>query len=313
MRSGRRWRRGDAALSRPTPRVTAVLLAPAKVNLFLHVGRLEADGRHPLCSLMVFADVGDRLTARPASTFTLAVDGPFAAGLTAGPDNLVMRAGAALLARVGALDAPVQLVLTKLLPLAAGLGGGSSDAGAALRLLRERLALDLDDATLEAVAGEIGADGPACLHARPVIAEGRGERLSAAPGLPVLDAVLVNPGVDSPTGQVYRAFDEAGGSSLADRPPLPAAFDDARTLAAFLAGCRNDLEAPAVALNPVVGEVLRTLAQQPEALLARVSGSGATCFALSASEGHAERLADRLQSLRPAWWVRRCRLGGPWA
>lgn len=292
--------------------MTASLLAPAKVNLFLHVGALEADGRHPLCSLMVFADIGDRLTAQPAAGLELRIEGPFGAGLTAGSDNLVTRAAVALLARVGAMDAPIRLVLDKGLPLAAGLGGGSSDAGAALRLLRRELGLDLDDAALEAVAGELGADGPACLHGRPVIAEGRGERLGAAPRLPTLDAVLVNPGVDSPTGAVYRAFDEAGGASRPDRPALPAAFHDARGLAVFLAHCRNDLEAPAVSLNPVVGEVLRTLAQQAECLLARVSGSGATCFALCADGGQAENLAHRLRSLHPDWWVRPCRLGGPW-
>lgn len=308
------WPRGEAERERfgERPGVTSSLLAPAKVNLFLHVGAIEADGRHPLCSLMVFADIGDRLMAQPGAGLELGIEGLFGAGLTAGADNLVMRAAVALLARVGAADAPIRLVLDKGLPLAAGLGGGSSDAGAALRLLRQELALDLDDAALEAVAGELGADGPACLHTRPVIAEGRGERLGPAPGLPTLDAVLVNPGVDSPTGAVYRAFDEAGGSSRPDCPPLPAAFGDVRGLAAFLAQCRNDLEAPAVSLNPVVGEVLRTLARQPECLLARVSGSGATCFALCADGGQAESLAQRVQSLRPDWWVRRCRLGGPW-
>jgi 4-diphosphocytidyl-2-C-methyl-D-erythritol kinase len=307
------WRRGEAGRFHEHPDVTSSLLAPAKVNLFLHVGALEPDGRHLLCSLMVFADIGDRLAVRPADALELRIEGPFAAGLTAGPDNLVMRAAVALLARIGVADTPLQLVLTKMLPLAAGLGGGSSDAGAALRLLRDELRGRLDDAALEAIAGELGADGPACLHGRPVIAEGRGERLSAAPRLPPLDAVLVNPGVASPTGVVYRMFDDLGGSSGADRPPLPPTFDDVRDVAGFLANCRNDLEAPAVTLNSVVGEVLQTLTEQPECLLARVSGSGATCFALCASSEQAERLARRLQSFGPDWWVRPCRLGGPWA
>jgi 4-diphosphocytidyl-2-C-methyl-D-erythritol kinase len=289
------------------------LFAPAKINLFLHVGPPGADGYHPLCSLMVFADVGDHVAARPAAGLELVIEGPFAAGLTAGPDNLVLRAARALLARAGIDAAPVQLVLTKSLPLAAGLGGGSSDAGATLRLLREVLGLDVDDAALEAVAGEIGADGAACLFGRPVIAEGRGERLSAAPALPTLHAVLVNPGVSSPTAAVYRAFDQTGGATAPDRPPLPAAFETAEALAAVLAGLRNDLEAPAVALNPAIGETLGALAAAPETLLARVSGSGATCFALCADEGEARSLVERLASAHPDWWVRRCRLGGPWA
>ncbi len=286
--------------------------APAKVNLFLHVGPLAADGFHPLSSLMVFADVGDVVAARPAPTLGLTLEGPFAAGLTAGTDNLVLRAARALLTRAGRADAPIDLVLTKNLPLAAGVGGGSSDAGAALLLLREVLELDINDEALEAVAGELGADGPACLHARPVIAEGRGERLSVAPLLPPLDAVLVNPGVESPTGAVYRAFDAASGVKSADRPALPERFETAEQAAAFFARCRNDLEAPAVALNPIIGEALATLSVQPETRLARVSGSGATCFALCASVQEAETLAERLQSMRPGWWIKSCRLGGPW-
>src|SRR3984885_9321343 len=165
--------------------------APAKVNLYLHVGALEADGRHPLSSLMVFADVGDHLTVRPADSLGMEITGPFAEGLSAGEDNLVLRAAKAILARTRKPHAPFHLVLNKALPLAAGLGGGSSDAGAALRLLREALEADLADAELEAIAGELGSDGPACVFARTVIAEGRGERLSPAPGFPVLDAVLV--------------------------------------------------------------------------------------------------------------------------
>jgi 4-diphosphocytidyl-2-C-methyl-D-erythritol kinase len=145
-----------------------------------------------------------------------------------------------------------------------------------------------------------------------VIAEGLGERLSAAPILPVLDAVLVNPGVASPTGAVYRGYDAAGAPGGADRPVLPHTFESVEELAAVMNGLRNDLEAPAIALNPAIGEALAALRGEPEALLARVSGSGATCFALCASDIEAEGLAERIERLRPDWWVRRCRLGGPW-
>jgi 4-diphosphocytidyl-2-C-methyl-D-erythritol kinase len=285
--------------------------AAAKVNLYLHVGA-AADGFHPLSSLMVFADVGDRLSLRDGETLGLTIGGRFSAGLEAGEDNLVMRAARALMAIAEPPPAPFRIALTKDLPLAAGLGGGSSDAGAALRLLREALAPRVDDARLEAIAAGLGSDGAACLWARPVIAEGRGERLSPAPALPRLDAVLVNPLVASPTGAVYRAYDAAGAPGGSERPRLPDAFETAEELAGVLAACRNDLEAPAVALAPAIGDVLETLRGEPECLLARVSGSGATCFALCAGDIEAEGLAERLEQMRPDWWVRRCRLGGPW-
>ena len=286
--------------------------APAKVNLYLHVGALDAEGFHPLSSLMTFADVGDQLSVRPADAIGLEINGPFAHGLSAGDDNLVLRAARAIVARVPGPRVSFHLTLTKTLPLAAGLGGGSSDAGAALRLLRDTLELGLSDAELEAIAGELGSDGPACLFARTVVAEGRGERLSPAPDFPVLDAVLVNPRVASPTGAVYRAFDEVGATGGADRPGLPGAFETAEEMAGFLETCRNDLEAPAVRLTPLIGEVLDTLRDEPETLLGRLSGSGATCFALCAGDIEAEGLAERLERMRPDWWVRRCRLGGNW-
>ena len=286
--------------------------APAKVNLYLHVGPPEADGQHPLSSLMAFADVGDQLALRSADAIGLEIKGPFAEGLGAGDDNLVMRAAKAILARSPGPHTPFHLVLNKVLPLAAGLGGGSSDAGAALRLLRAALELELSDADLESIAGELGADGPACLFARTVVAEGRGERLSAAPGFPVLDAVLVNPRVASPTGAVYRAYDDMGARGSAERPDLPEAFETAEEMAGFLRDCRNDLEAPAIGLTPLIGEVLDTLRDEPETLLGRLSGSGATCFALCAGDIEAEGLAERLERMRPDWWVERCRLGGDW-
>lgn len=283
--------------------------APAKVNLFLHVGPAAADGYHPLCSLMAFADVGDVVAVQPAEAPAFEVAGPFGGGLSAGEDNLVLRAARALLGQVRGPVPPLRLILDKRLPVAAGLGGGSADAGAALRLLREVLEIPLQDEMLEAMAAELGADGAACLWGRTVMAEGRGERLSPPPAMPVLDAVLVNPGVPSPTGAVYRAYDEAGAPGMADRPLLPDVFESGEEVAAFLGYCRNDLEAPAVALEPRIGEVLETLSGEPETLLARMSGSGATCFALCAGDIEAKGLAERLQSMRPGWWVRRCRIG----
>ncbi|WP_340647123.1 4-(cytidine 5'-diphospho)-2-C-methyl-D-erythritol kinase [Phenylobacterium sp.] len=288
-------------------------LAPAKINLFLHVGAPGADGYHPLCSLMVFADAGDRVTLHGGDALAVKVRGPFAEQLAGEGDNLVLRAARALLAQARGPQPLSAFTLEKRLPVAAGLGGGSSDAGAALRLLRDEMSPRLDDAELEAVAARLGADGAACLWGRPVMAQGRGERLSPAPDLPILEAVLVNPGALVSTPAVYAAFDTAGVFGDVAPPPMPDAFESVEELAGWLATMRNDLEAPAVALAPAIGDVLATLADEPEALIARMSGSGATCFALCQSEVEAETLAERIMAMKPDWWVQRCRLGGPWA
>jgi 4-diphosphocytidyl-2-C-methyl-D-erythritol kinase len=287
--------------------------APAKVNLFLHVGAPEgAGGYHPICSLMAFADVGDVVSSFEAEVLALRVSGPFSGELEGEGDNLVLRAARALIAEAKRPVAPIGLRLEKRLPVASGLGGGSSDAGAALRLLREELGLSIGNDRLEALAASLGADGAACLWGAPAIAQGRGERLSAAPGLPLLDAVLVRPPVPVSTAAVYRAFDAAGRFGDVTPPAWPDAFEDAAELAGWLATQRNDLEAPAIAVAPQVGAVLETLAGEPEALLARVSGSGGTCFALCAGDIEAEGLAERIEAMAPDWWVQRCQLGGPW-
>lgn len=283
--------------------------APAKINLFLHVGAPREDGYHPLCSWMTFADVGDTVSIQPAEQAEFVVDGPFAAGLLLEPHNLVQRAARCVFGRAPEAEIPLRIILDKRLPIAAGLGGGSADAGATLRLLRDALHAPLGDAALEVIASELGADGAACLWGRPVIAESVGEALSPAPRTPVLDAVLVNPRRACPTGAVYKQFDAFGPAGEPDRPPLPNEIETVEEVAALLSVCRNDLEAPAVSLEPAIGEVLETLRGEPETLLARMSGSGATCFALCASDIEAEGLAERLEAMRPGWWVRRCRLG----
>ncbi len=290
--------------------MTAETLAPAKINLFLHVSAPAPDGYHPLCSLMVFADLGDRVGVTKAPGFRLG--GPYGPALEGEGDNLVLRAARALAGRLGGREIP-GLSLDKRLPVAAGLGGGSSDAGAVLRLLREAWAPDLSDDDLEAVAAGLGADGAACLWGRPVLAEGRGERLSPSPGLPVIDAVLVNPGGAVSTPAVYRGLDAGGVFSDVTPPLMPEAFESVEELAGWLRQTRNDLEPPALALAPAVADVLETLSGEPETLFARMSGSGATCFALCAGDYEAETLAERIEAMRPDWWVERCRLGGPWA
>jgi len=283
--------------------------APAKVNLFLHVGGPDAEGYHPISSLMVFADVGDALMIQPSDAPAFETTGPYGANIPAGEDNLVLRAARAFHAKLGGPVPPYRLILDKRLPIAAGLGGGSSDAGAALKLLRDALASQFSDDDLEPLASSLGADGAACFRATALMAEGRGEVLSPAPVLPPLHAVLVNPGVPSPTGAVYRAYDAAVHPDGAERPPTPTALESAEEAAGWLAvATRNDLEAPAVALQPPIGEALDVLRDQPESLLARMSGSGATCFSLCAGDIEAETLAERIEAVRPEWWVRRCRL-----
>ncbi len=288
--------------------------APAKVNLFLHVGPPGGDGYHPVASLMSFADVGDRIKATAADRFALELSGRFATDLAgeALGDNLVWRAATRLFAFAGVQPPPLKLTLVKDLPVAAGLGGGSSDAGAALTLLRDMLSLPATDADLGAIAGELGADGPVCLAARPVLAQGRGDRLSPAPAMPLLPAVLVNPGCACSTGAVYRTFDAQTMQGRADLPRLEARYDTPTAVATAMALCRNDLEPPAISVAPAIADVLNELRDQPGALLARLSGSGATAFALCASDPAAELLARRIAALRPHWWVRQARLGGPW-
>ncbi len=289
--------------------------APAKVNLYLHVGAVAPDGYHPVSSLMVFADVGDSVRLRDGHAMAFAIEGAFAGTLKADPDNLVTRARDRLLAGVGGPVAPFELVLDKGLPIAAGLGGGSADAAAALVLIAGRLAVRGEAVVpaerLADIARGLGTDVNACIEALPVIGLGRGDDLVAAPALPVLHAVLVNPLAPSPTGAVYRAYDRAPAAAGADTPTLPTSFPDAASVVAFLRATRNDLEAPAVALQPLIGEVLAALTDAPETGFTRMSGSGATCFALVANAEESRLLARRISADHPGWWVRACRLAVP--
>lgn len=284
-------------------------IAPAKINLFLHVGPVDDEGYHPLTSLVAFADVGDGISVAPADQLSLTVDGSFGAGLADEPNNLILRALQALGEATGTGEPPVQVHLDKRLPIAAGLGGGSSDAGAGLKLARDLLRLDLDDAALGETAKVVGADGSMCLHARTAWAEGRGEVLTFEPKLPPLPALLVNPGVPSPTGAVYRAYDAAP-RALEARPTPPADWSAAGVID-WLAEQRNDLEAPAVALQPVIGAALRAVDALPEARLTRMSGSGSTVFALFDTRKAAEAAARQLASVQPDWWIMPTMLAAP--
>jgi 4-diphosphocytidyl-2-C-methyl-D-erythritol kinase len=269
--------------------------APAKVNLYLHLTGRRDDGYHLLDSLVAFAEIGDSLRAEPAETLSLRVTGPFAGGLSAEPDNLVLRAARALATEAG-VAAGARIVLEKNLPVASGIGGGSADAAAALRLLCRLWGLSPDRAVLARLAGGLGADVPACLFGRTCRMGGIGERLEPAPTLPQCGIVLVNPGIPVATPDAFRARRGAWSS----RATLPAGWADSEAMAHDLAPLRNDLESAAVALRPVIGNVLVALAALPGCLLARMSGSGATCFGLFADRPTAGRAVSEMR--QTGWW-----------
>jgi 4-diphosphocytidyl-2-C-methyl-D-erythritol kinase len=274
--------------------VTLAEPAPAKVNLFLHVTGRRADGYHLLDSLVVFAGAGDQVRLAPAPDLSLALEGPEAGALAAEPDNLVLRA-ARLLAGEAGIPATGRLRLEKNLPVASGIGGGSADAAAALRLLRRAWGLEIGPARLLALAAQLGADVPVCLDSRAARMRGIGEELSAAPVLPPCGMVLANPRQPLATPAVFRARE----GSFTPPAALPSGWADSGSMARDLSRCGNDLEAPAMALCPAVAEVLARLRALPGCLLARMSGSGATCFALFADPAVAAGAASALPA---AWW-----------
>lgn len=256
-------------------------LAPAKLNLTLHVTGRRSDGYHLLDSLVVFLALGDVVTVAPGP-LSLELSGPFAQGLTAGPDNLCLRA-----ARLAGREA--RITLEKNLPVASGIGGGSADAAAVLRAL---------DARPEG-SEVLGADVPVCLAGRPTRMRGLGEILDPLPPLPQLHVLLVNPGRGLSTPQVFQALQRRDNPPMPD--PLPAC-PDAAALIGFLHDCRNDLEAPAIRLMPEIAACLAAIRDQG-AQLSRMSGSGATCFGLFASAAQAEAARTRIAGANPGWWV----------
>ena len=275
--------------------------APAKINLWLHVTGRRADGYHELDSLVAFADVGDRLSIAPADGLSLTVFGPFAAALGTAAENLVLRAARALALHCG-VPAGAALHLEKNLPVASGIGGGSADAAAALRLCARLWQVEIEEAALAEVALSLGADVPVCLAGETVRMTGIGERLAPLVPPPPTPAVLINPGVAVSTGQVFGA--------LAGRFSPPAAVRDG-DFAALARANRNDLEAPAIALAPEIARALAVLGTAPALRLARMSGSGATCFGLFDRADAASEAARAIGAAHPSWWVAACRIGEP--
>jgi 4-diphosphocytidyl-2-C-methyl-D-erythritol kinase len=266
--------------------------AYAKVNLALHVRAREPDGYHRIETLFAFCEHGDRLSVSEGKGLSLSVTGPFAGSLAGEEDNLVLRAAVAL-ARRYRIERGAALTLEKNLPVASGIGGGSADAAAALRLLDRRWRLDAAEPDLLDIAASLGADVPACVRSRTVRGEGRGDRLVAADadvgGTPIL---LVNPGVPVSTADAFRTWDgiDRGGLGFS------------------LAGSRNDLEPPALTLAPAIGAVLARLTAAPGTTLVRMSGSGATCFALFADAAARDAARAAIAAERSDWWLLASRL-----
>jgi 4-diphosphocytidyl-2-C-methyl-D-erythritol kinase len=283
--------------------------APAKVNLTLHVVGRRDDGYHLLESVVVFAAVSDELTLQPSPALTLHTSGPTAAPSGETSDNLVLKAARALAARRPGL-ATGRFQLTKRLPVAAGIGGGSSDAAAALRLLARLNGMSRSDPDILSAAREVGADVTVCLDPRPRFMAGTGEVLSPLPGFASLPAVLVNPGVAMPTTSVFSALGLPLGTLIEGaRHPALAGEAEPRGWIERLALARNDLERVAMRLSPAVGEALDRMRRQEGCRLARMSGSGATVFGLFPSCAAAARGAKAIRAAHPRWWVKATRLG----
>jgi 4-diphosphocytidyl-2-C-methyl-D-erythritol kinase len=282
--------------------------APAKVNLTLRVLGRRADGYHEIESLVAFAGVGDRLSFAPGGALALNVRGPSAAQAGPSADNLVLKTARALADRLPTVGAGT-FDLEKRVPVAAGLGGGSADAAAALRLLARTNNLAADDPLLYAAARATGADVPVCLDPRTRLMRGIGEILSSPFKLPPLQGVLVNPGVALATKAVFARWKPPAAPVVPADLTVLTAMSKRDQLVRFLLSQANDLESAAIALAPVVADVLLALSSQPRCELARMSGSGATCFAVFASAVDAIKAAEAIHAEYPNWWVRATALG----
>lgn len=272
--------------------------APAKLNFYLHVVGQRDDGFHLLDSLVCFAAIHDTVILAPAAGLHLSVAGPWAGALSSEPDNLILRA-ARLLAEQSDIEPNAQITLIKRLPVAAGIGGGSADAAAALQGLVRLWGLTIDGPTLEGLAGQLGADVPVCLRGTAAFVGGIGEELDDTPALPPAPLLLVNPGAALSTPAVFGA--RSGPFSAADRFSEPPA--DVPALAALLAQRHNGLTESAIHLQPVVQECLSAIANRPGALLARMSGSGSTCFGLFQDIDACAAAAAHLSAVHSDWWI----------
>lgn len=276
-------------------------LAPAKINLFLHVNHRRDDGYHDLESLVVFTEFGDTVRLVPAPSLTLSRTGPFAAHLPDNPhDDLCVRAATELAGAFGR-DQSVQISLEKNIPVAAGVGGGSADAAAVLRGLCRLWGLDAADPAVVEIAEGLGADVPVCLYGYSALIRGVGDVVEPIKDAARLELLLVNPNIPLSTAPVFRSWADATG-------PDTHGQESARTFESTsfphaLADTRNDLTVPAIGLCPAVGDVLAALEELPGCQLARMSGSGPTCFAIFETRAACEQASRALAQMRPGWWV----------
>ncbi|HEY4162213.1 MAG TPA: 4-(cytidine 5'-diphospho)-2-C-methyl-D-erythritol kinase [Dongiaceae bacterium] len=279
------------------------MLARAKINLYLHVVGRRADGYHLLDSLIVFAEAGDVVAVAAAGDIGLAIDGPFAANLSADADNLVLRAARGLRDLCGT-SSGAAITLTKNLPVASGIGGGSADAAATLAALIALWKVSPDRGALEKLALSLGADVPVCLAGKPSVIGGIGEIVTPAGAIPETHVLLVNPGVATPTPAVFKAR-EGDFLSAATWKAVPG---NVHQLAEALRQFRNDLTTPAIAVTPMIEKVLASITDTRHCLLARLSGSGATCFGLYATAGEVEAARRKIAAEQPDWWAVATRL-----
>ncbi len=279
-----------------------VLNAPAKVNLFLHVTARREDGYHDLSSLVVFTEFGDQLTISRAGNqeFELDLSGPFADQISRGDDNLVLQAARKLSIECGPSGSGARIALEKNIPVAAGLGGGSADAAATLHGLNRLWRLGLGTPALQDLGRGLGADVAMCVAGAPSWVKGIGDQLAPAPAIPALPMLLLNPGVPLSTPRVFQGLKTI--PAIPD-PVAPGNFLDIPALAEFLKSCRNDLEAPAIAIVPEIADALALLDRQQDCLLARMSGSGATLFGLFPDQASVARAAQHVRGANPNWRV----------
>ncbi len=284
--------------------------APAKINLSLHVLGRREDGYHLLESLIAFADVGDEVTVSKAGHFSLKVSGRFADELPPAGENIMIAAAEALAHGASEVPPGAEITLKKNLPVASGIGGGSANAAACLRGLLALNDVTMSDTALNQIAVGLGADVPVCLHPKVSFVSGIGQIVEPAPALPEVHVVLVNPRVAVPTGPVFQALGLLQGAVASEPAPAPSrtAFRSAEALAEYLLECRNDLEPPAAAMVREIGDVEEALFAAEGCLMARMSGSGATCFGLFAHADEAREAASGLERDHSGWWVTPTRL-----
>lgn len=272
--------------------------APAKVNLYLHITGKTANGYHTLDSLVTFANTGDELEVTQSDRISLSVSGEYAASLPEG-ENLVTKA-ATILQRRFHIKEGAAIALQKNLPVGAGIGGGSADAAATLKLLARLWKINVEPHDIQEIALSLGADVPACLQSTSLYMSGIGEVIEPAPKLPGMFILLASTGKPLLTRDVFAGYN----GSFSQAASHPRHFDSGEDLIRFLEGTRNDLQDAAIALMPEISTVLQTLAAEKDCMLSRMSGSGSTCFGLFAKRKYAEDAAIRLNKQYPGWWIR---------